>query len=255
MNQMAIAQPENSLINSFIFEGNQVRTTAVNGDPWFVAVDLCNALDIRNNRDAIARLDEDEKGVATTDTPGGAQEMLVVNESGMYSLVLTSRKPEAKRFKKWVTSVLIPGIRKKEFVHVSQMPAPLEVLAQISESYTSLKQDMEELKQFIFSGKVPAKAPEVITPPGEMSKKEIKERGLMSPVELAKRLDMTTPRLHAILEVLGIQSRIANRYFTTDKARGHFEIVGSVPTRKKGNLDKFLWKESVIALIPKQYLS
>jgi anti-repressor protein len=73
--------------------------TGKDGEPWFVAADVCEALTISNNRDALSRLDDDEKGVANTDAPGGQQEMTVINESGLYRLILTSRKPEAKRFK------------------------------------------------------------------------------------------------------------------------------------------------------------
>jgi len=96
----------------FEFKSNQVRVIEVNGEPWFVAKDVCDVLEISNNRDAISRLDDDEKGVATTDTLGGNQEMVTVSESGLYSLVLTSRKPEAKVFKKWLTSEVLPSIRK-----------------------------------------------------------------------------------------------------------------------------------------------
>lgn len=96
----------------FDFNGHQVRVVMINGEPHFIASDLCDVLEIRNSRDALARLDADEKGVATTDTLGGPQQVATVNESGMYSLVLTSRKPEAKAFKKWVTSEVLPAIRK-----------------------------------------------------------------------------------------------------------------------------------------------
>lgn len=96
----------------FQFEAREVRTLLIDDQPWFVAADVCQALAIRNNRDAIARLDDDERGVATTDTPSGKQDMGIINESGLYSLILTSRKPEAKRFKKWVTAEVLPAIRK-----------------------------------------------------------------------------------------------------------------------------------------------
>lgn len=81
------------------------------GQAWFVAADVCKALGIQNSRDALSRLDDDEKGVATTDTPGGRQQVATINESGLYSLIFSSRKEEAKRFKKWITSVVIPSIR------------------------------------------------------------------------------------------------------------------------------------------------
>lgn len=93
-------------------EFGSVRTTMINGEPWFVAVDVCKALEIKNSRDAMTRLDDDEKDVALTDTLGGAQTSTVVNESGLYALVLGSRKPEAKAFKRWITHDVIPSIRK-----------------------------------------------------------------------------------------------------------------------------------------------
>ena len=95
----------------FDYRGNEVRTTVIEGRPWFCAADICRVLDISNSRDAVGRLDEDEKGVALTDTPGGPQEMLHVNESGLYALILTSRKPEAKEFKRWITHEVLPQIR------------------------------------------------------------------------------------------------------------------------------------------------
>lgn len=101
----------------FRFEARQVRTLLIDDQPWFVAADVCQALAVRNNRDALSRLDDDEKGVATTDTLGGLQEVGVINESGLYSLILTSRKAEAKRFKKWVTAEVLPAIRKHGRYH------------------------------------------------------------------------------------------------------------------------------------------
>ena len=99
-------------ITPFNFEGTTVRTIQINGETQFVAADVCAALDLPDTHKAIARLDDDEKGRNSIPTPGGQQEMSVVNESGLYNLVLGSRKPEAKRFKRWVTSEVLPTIRK-----------------------------------------------------------------------------------------------------------------------------------------------
>ncbi|MGG3790253.1 BRO family protein [Geobacillus thermodenitrificans] len=96
----------------FTYGETQVRTIIKNGEVWFIAKDVCSVLDIKNSRDALGRLDEDEKGVVLTDTLGGKQQMLCVNEAGLYNLVLRSRKPEAKQFKRWVTHEVLPTIRK-----------------------------------------------------------------------------------------------------------------------------------------------
>lgn len=104
-------------VSTFNFENQSIRTIAINNEPWFIAKDLCDAINISNYRDAIERLDEDEKGVALTDTLGGKQEMAVVSESGMYTLILRCRDAVKKgsiphRFRKWVTAEVLPQIRK-----------------------------------------------------------------------------------------------------------------------------------------------
>ena len=86
------------------------RSKTLEGEPWFVAADVCRALGI--DRTQTRRLDEDEKGVYSAQTPGGQQDMSIVNEPGLYALVLSSRKPEAKAFKRWITHEVIPNIRK-----------------------------------------------------------------------------------------------------------------------------------------------
>ena len=99
-------------LQNFVFGNKQVRVLEKNNEPWFVAKDVCDVLEIKNNRDAVNRLDEDEKDVASTDTLGGSQSLTVINEPGLYTLILGSRKVEAKAFKRWVTHEVIPSIRK-----------------------------------------------------------------------------------------------------------------------------------------------
>lgn len=94
----------------FPFDSYAVRALLRDGEPWFVAADVLSALTL--DRKALERLDDDEKGVSSIHTLGGNQEVTVINEPGLYSLILGSRKPEAKRFKKWVTSEVLPAIRK-----------------------------------------------------------------------------------------------------------------------------------------------
>lgn len=94
-------------------EFGQVRTMMIDGSPWFVAKDVCECLDINNSRQALARLDSDEKNsVILNDGTPGNPEKGIVNEYGVYSLVLSSRKPSAKAFKRWITHEVIPAIRK-----------------------------------------------------------------------------------------------------------------------------------------------
>lgn len=94
-------------------EFGSVRTININGEPRFVGKDVAEILGYSNPRDALAkRVDDEDKGVAKCDTLGGVQELTVINESGLYSLILSSKLPKAKKFKHWVTSEVLPAIRK-----------------------------------------------------------------------------------------------------------------------------------------------
>lgn len=99
-------------LNLFQYDDQPMRVEMIDGEPWFVAADVCAVLGIANDRAAVASLDDDERGVATTDTPGGRQEINTVSESGLYSLILRSRRPEAKAIKRWVTHEVLPSIRR-----------------------------------------------------------------------------------------------------------------------------------------------
>lgn len=103
--------------------GFKIRVVMRDGEPWFVAKDVCTCLEIANVSDACSRLDEDERGIVSTDTPSGKQEMLVVSEPGLYSLIGSSKKQEAKAFKRWVNHEVLPSIRKTGSYSVTQ-PQP-----------------------------------------------------------------------------------------------------------------------------------
>ena len=126
-----------------VFENEQfgeLRTVNQNGEPWFVAADGCKALDLGDTHKAVERLEDDEKGRNSIPTRGGNQEMTTVSEAGLYSLVLGSRKPEAKAFKRWITHEVIPTIRKHG------MYATPETLERMLDDPDSMIQILQTLK-------------------------------------------------------------------------------------------------------------
>lgn len=96
----------------FEYSGHAVRVIEQGGEPWFVAKDVCAILGLTDVSMSLRSLDDDEKGTSIIGTPGGSQKTMIVNEPGLYSLILRSRKPEAKTFKRWITHEVIPQIRK-----------------------------------------------------------------------------------------------------------------------------------------------
>ena len=109
-------------LTTFNFEDNSIRVIEKNGEPWFVAKDIAMVLDFRDAFNATRVLDDDEWGTHIVSTPSANQEMTIINESGLYHLVLVSRKPEAKKFRKWVTEEVLPSIRKTGSYSITKSP-------------------------------------------------------------------------------------------------------------------------------------
>lgn len=120
----------NNEIQIFNYNDREVRTVQKDGEPWFVLKDVCAVLGISKYRDAAERLDPDEREPVRVDTLGGKQEMLCINESGLYNVILRSDKPEAKPFRKWVTSEVLPSIRKNGgYIAGQESMTPAELMA------------------------------------------------------------------------------------------------------------------------------
>ena len=160
----------------FNFKDAEVRVVTREGEPWWVAKDVCDALELSNHRVAISSLDDDEKdGVSITDAMGRTQITTVISEPGLYTLIIRSRKPEARAFKRWITHEVIPTIRKtgmyaspqdylsalKALVRVEERKAALvvrnkELIAQIEDikSHTDLSEVTDKINKYNLIGEV-----------------------------------------------------------------------------------------------------
>lgn len=151
-------------------EFGELRVAEIDGVPWFVAADVCRVLDITNTTDAVSRLDEDEKSRFNLGLPGG--DTNCVNEYGLYSLVLGSRKPEAKAFKRWLTHDVIPAIRKHgayiapnaqpQGMEAAALQAVVQPIAAALEALTGVVQAMSQRLDGLEQGRAELKA----LPPG-----------------------------------------------------------------------------------------
>lgn len=135
-------------LQTWNYENSEIRTVEKDGDPWWVLADVCKVLEISNSRNVSSRLETDEKGVTLVDTLGGTQQMTVINESGLYAVILRSDKPQAKPFRKWVTNEVLPSIRKHGAYMTDQtleqaLTSP-DFLIQLA---TQLKEEKEQRKQ------------------------------------------------------------------------------------------------------------
>lgn len=132
-------------LTPFDFDGQAVRVVTREGEPWFVLNDLVRILDVRNGRDVAARLDDSQKGVDQIDTLGGRQQMTIVSESGMYEVVIRSDKPDAVRFRRWITSVVLPAIRKTGTYGTPQLTGPALMAAALLEAQATLAATTEQV--------------------------------------------------------------------------------------------------------------
>lgn len=136
----------------FKFEGKEVRTLKINDEPYFVGKDVATILGYVKAANAISQhVDDEDKGVTKMMTPGGNQNIQIINESGMYSLILSSKLPNAKKFKHWVTSEVLPAIRKNGSYQLPQTPEErlklaMEATIHLDERMTNVEKDVDFIK-------------------------------------------------------------------------------------------------------------
>ncbi|MGV3353273.1 ORF6C domain-containing protein [Streptococcus orisratti] len=136
----------------FVFHGQEVRTVTINNEPWFVGKDVADILGYSKSRNAIAlHVDEEDALKQGVPTSGGIQDMTVINESGLYSLILSSKLPQAKEFKRWVTSEVLPQIRHQGAYVPENLPEEAFIALftgqkKLKEQQLALAQDVDYLK-------------------------------------------------------------------------------------------------------------
>lgn len=180
-------------------EFGQVRTIVGEGnEPWFVASDICKSLEIKNTTDALKRLDEDEKSRFNLGLSGGATN--VVNEYGLYNLILASRKKEAKEFKRWITHEVIPAIRRDGgYMVASQGESDEEILARAmiiaNKSIERLKLESKQKDQIIGE----------LKPKADYVDKILQNKSLIKISSIAKDYGMSGRKMNELLHELKIQ--------------------------------------------------
>lgn len=135
----------NSLLK-FDFYKNEIRTLLINDEPWFVGKDVAEVLGYSEPRSTVSKkVDPEDRGVADLETPSGVQKMTIVNESGLYALIFGSKLPRAKEFKHWVTSVVLPEIRKTGSFNSNVDDKYIEALVSISTSISVMVENTSNM--------------------------------------------------------------------------------------------------------------
>jgi len=213
----------------------EIRTALIENEPWFVAVDVCRALEIGNSSQAISRLDADEKMITLISNEGnkrGNPNMTVVNEPGLYTLILSSRKPEAKAFKRWITHDVIPMIRKTGgYIPTTDVDDDMTILAK---AVMIGQRTMEEQKR-----RIAEQQSRIV---------ELEPKALFADAVAASDGTCLVGELAKMLRQNGLNIG-QNRLFQLLRDDGFFGKSGSnrnVPTQKAMDLGLFRIKETAV---------
>ena len=198
----------------------------------FVAKDVCDCLEITKHRDAISRLDSDERGSVKLDTPGGKQDIAAINEYGLYSLVLSSRKPEVKDFKRWITHDVIPAIRKTgsySMVIPQTLPEALRAYADEVESHNATKAIVAQQEQQIAEFK----------PVKDYVDKILSSKSCLAITQIAADYGLSAQELNKILHEAGLQRKVGDQWilYKQHMAKGFTKSETFTFCRSDGRLD------------------
>lgn len=205
-------------------EFGEVRTTVIDGEPWFAGADVAKALGYSNVRDAIAKHvdDEDKNTVAIRDGIKGNPNKTIINESGLYSLVLSSKLPTAKKFKRWVTSEVLPAIRKTGGYQVNELTGrELMAKALIEAQAVLAEKDTTIAKQTQLIGELKPKA--------DYTDRILQSKSLVTITQIAKDYGMSGAAMNEKLHELGVIYKLGGQWLLYSKyqAKGytHSETV------------------------------
>lgn len=199
-------------------EFGSVRTTTVNGEVMFVAKDIATILGYSNPRDAINKhVDDEDKGVAKCDTLGGVQDLTIINESGLYSLILSSKMPNARKFKRWVTAEVLPAIRKHGMYAIDEILENPDLAIAV---LTQLKEEREKRQALEEAVAVHAQQIAELKPKASYYDVVLKCKDAVNISVIAKDYGWSAQRMNEYLHQKGVQYKQADIWLLYQKHAG-----------------------------------
>lgn len=221
-------------------EFGSVRTLTINDEPYFVGKDVAVILGYSNPRDALAKhVDDEDKGVAKCDTPGGVQDLTVINESGLYSLILSSKLQNAKKFKRWVTSEVLPAIRRHGIYAIDEVLNNPDMLIA---ALTELKAEREKTKLLTETVAVQKQQISEMKPKASYYDVVLNCKDLVAISVIAKDYGWSANRMNQYLHKKGVQYKQGNKIwllyqkyselgYTSTKTNSYSGSDGTVHTK------------------------
>lgn len=201
-----------------IFENKEfgkIRTVEINNEPYFVGKDVADILGYTNARKALTdHVDEDDKGVTKCDTLGGSQNMTVINESGLYSLILSSKLPTAKKFKRWVTSEVLPSIRRHGMYATDELIANPDIAIA---AFQALKEEREQRQLLQFECNKQKQIIGELKPKADYTDIILQSKSLVTVTQIAKDYGMSGTAMNEMLHNYGVQYKQSGQWLLYSK--------------------------------------
>ncbi|MGI6700797.1 MAG: phage antirepressor [Christensenellales bacterium] len=193
----------------FNYNGANIRTVSKNGEPWFVAADVCRVLEIGNPSDAIARLEEDERTLVSIEGASNGLPVNAINEPGLYSLILSSRKPEARAFKRWITHEVIPAIRRHGMYAIDEILANPDLAIA---ALTQLKEEREQRKALELTAAMQRQQILELQPKASYYDLILQSKSTVPITKIAKDYGMSAKALNKLLHEIGVQYKLGRTW-------------------------------------------
>lgn len=193
----------------FNYNGANIRTVSKNGEPWFVAADVCRVLEIGNPSDAIARLEEDERTLVSIEGASNGLPVNAINEPGLYSLILSSRKPEARAFKRWITHEVIPAIRRHGMYAIDEILANPDLAIA---ALTQLKEEREQRKALELTAAMQRQQILELQPKASYYDLILQSKSTVPITKIAKDYGMSAKALNKLLHEMGVQYKLGRTW-------------------------------------------
>lgn len=191
-------------------EFGKIRSLEINGEPWFVGKDVASVLGYEKPTDAVRKhTDDEERGISKMETPSGTQEMTIINESGLYSLILSSKLPNAKKFKKWVTSEVLPSIRKYGLYAKDELLENPDLLIELATKY---KEEKEKRKALEAENELQRQVIEDYEPKVDYYQTILHSEDTLTVTQIAADYSISAKRLNRILYEERIQHNVNGQW-------------------------------------------
>lgn len=228
-------------------EFGEIRTVEIDGEPWLVGKDVAQALGYKNPQEAVrTHVDDEDKGVSEILTPGGKQNVPIINESGLYSLVLSSKLPGAKKFRRWVTSEVLPSIRKHgAYMTPESIEKVLTAPDTIIQLATTLKEEREKRKALETENAAQKQMIAEFEPIRQYVDEILSSTGTLATSQIAADYGMSARKLNKILHEEGLQRSVNGQWilYTKHMNQGYTKSKTIQITRSDGRPDTVLHTE------------